>query len=140
MRTQVAIIGAGPAGLLLGQLLHAAGIDNVILERQSADYVLGRIRAGVLEQTTLDLLYRAGVGATAPPVLSAIRKRGITSARAISEPRSLITYSFAGRRMSSRMRTGGMSIPSSSAACLRSSEMRSSRSPPWRSSTSGITA
>ena len=65
MRTQVAIIGAGPAGLLLGQLLHAAGIDNVILERQSADNVLGRIRAGVLEQTTLDLLDRAGVGATA---------------------------------------------------------------------------
>jgi len=65
MRTQVAIIGAGPAGLLLGQLLHGAGIDNVILERQSADYVLGRIRAGVLEQTTLDLLDRAGVGATA---------------------------------------------------------------------------
>ena len=52
-RTQVAIIGAGPAGLLLGQLLHKAGIDNVILERQSGDYVLGRIRAGVLEQTHL---------------------------------------------------------------------------------------
>ena len=44
-RTQVAIIGAGPSGLLLGQLLHKAGIDNIILERQSADYVLGRIRA-----------------------------------------------------------------------------------------------
>ena len=65
MRTQVAIIGAGPAGLLLGQLLHTAGIDNVILERQSADYVLGRIRAGVLEQTTLDLLDQAGVGGPA---------------------------------------------------------------------------
>jgi p-hydroxybenzoate 3-monooxygenase len=61
-RTQVGIIGAGPAGLLLGQLLHRAGIDNVILERQSADYVLGRIRAGVLEQTTVDLLDAAGVG------------------------------------------------------------------------------
>src|SRR6476469_6203619 len=61
--TQVAIIGAGPAGLLLGQLLHKAGIDNVILERQSADYVLGRIRAGVLEQTTVELLDAAGVGA-----------------------------------------------------------------------------
>ena len=61
-RTQVAIVGAGPAGLLLGQLLHQAGIDNVILERQSADYVLGRIRAGVLEQTTVDLLEHAGVG------------------------------------------------------------------------------
>jgi len=61
-RTQVAIVGAGPSGLLLGQLLHKAGIDNVILERQSGDYVLGRIRAGVLEQTTIDLLDQAGVG------------------------------------------------------------------------------
>ena len=61
-RTQVAIIGAGPSGLLLGQLLHKAGIANVILERQGADYVLGRIRAGVLEQTTVDLLDAAGVG------------------------------------------------------------------------------
>jgi len=62
-RTQVAIVGAGPSGLLLGQLLHKAGIANVILERQSAAYVLGRIRAGVLEQTTIDLLDEAGVGA-----------------------------------------------------------------------------
>jgi p-hydroxybenzoate 3-monooxygenase len=63
MRTQVAIIGAGPAGLLLGQLLHKHGIDNIILERQTADYVLGRIRAGVIEQVTMDLLDEAGVGA-----------------------------------------------------------------------------
>jgi p-hydroxybenzoate 3-monooxygenase len=63
MRTQVAIIGAGPAGLLLGQLLHKHGIDNVILERQTADYVLGRVRAGVIEQVTMDLLDQAGVGA-----------------------------------------------------------------------------
>ena len=62
-RTQVAIIGAGPSGLLLGQLLHNAGIDNVIVERRSGEYVLGRIRAGVLEQTTADLLDQAGVGA-----------------------------------------------------------------------------
>jgi len=62
MRTQVAIIGAGPAGLLLGQLLHRAGVDAVVLERQTADYVLGRIRAGVLEQVTVDLLDEAGVG------------------------------------------------------------------------------
>ncbi len=62
-RTQVAIVGAGPSGLLLGQLLSRAGIDNVIVERQSPDYVLGRIRAGVLEQTTADLLDEAGVGA-----------------------------------------------------------------------------
>jgi len=63
MKTQVAIIGAGPAGLMLGQLLTRAGIDNLILERQSADYVLGRIRAGVLEQGTVDLLDEAGAGA-----------------------------------------------------------------------------
>jgi p-hydroxybenzoate 3-monooxygenase len=62
MRTQVAIIGAGPSGLLLGQILHKAGIDAVILERQSPDYVLGRIRAGVLEQVTADLLDATGVG------------------------------------------------------------------------------
>lgn len=62
MRTQVAIIGAGPSGLLLGQLLHKAGIDAIIVERQSPEYVLGRIRAGVLEQTTVDLLDEAGVG------------------------------------------------------------------------------
>jgi p-hydroxybenzoate 3-monooxygenase len=61
-RTQVAIIGAGPSGLLLGQLLHKAGIANVIIERQSADYVLGRIRAGVLEQIAVDLMDECGVG------------------------------------------------------------------------------
>jgi p-hydroxybenzoate 3-monooxygenase len=63
VRTQVAIVGAGPAGLLLGQLLHKGGVDAVVLERQTADYVLGRIRAGVLEQVTVDLLDEAGVGA-----------------------------------------------------------------------------
>jgi p-hydroxybenzoate 3-monooxygenase len=62
IRTQVAIIGAGPSGLLLGQLLHKAGIDAVIVERVSGDYVLGRIRAGVLEQVAVDLLDEAGVG------------------------------------------------------------------------------
>jgi len=62
MKTQVAIIGAGPSGLLLGQLLHNAGIANVILERQTADYVLSRIRAGVLEEGMVDLLRKAGVG------------------------------------------------------------------------------
>lgn len=60
MKTQVAIIGAGPSGLLLGQLLHKAGIDNIIIERQSPDYVLGRIRAGILEQGMVDLLREAG--------------------------------------------------------------------------------
>lgn len=63
MRTQVAIIGSGPAGLLLGQLLHKAGVETVILERKSKDYVLSRIRAGVLEQGTVDLLAQAGVDA-----------------------------------------------------------------------------
>ena len=61
-RTQVAIIGAGPSGLLLGQLLYKAGIDAIILERQTGDYVLTRIRAGVLEQVCIDLLDEAGVG------------------------------------------------------------------------------
>lgn len=60
MRTQVAIIGAGPAGLLLGQLLSRAGIDNVILEQRSEAYVLSRIRAGVLEQGMVSLLREAG--------------------------------------------------------------------------------
>ncbi|NBO13584.1 MAG: 4-hydroxybenzoate 3-monooxygenase [Betaproteobacteria bacterium] len=63
MRTQVAIIGGGPSGLLLGALLHKAGIDNVILERQTGDYVLGRIRAGVLEQVAVAALDEVGVGA-----------------------------------------------------------------------------
>jgi p-hydroxybenzoate 3-monooxygenase len=63
MRTQVAIIGAGPSGLLLGQLLTRAGIDNVILERQTPGYVLSRIRAGVLEQGAVAMLDEAGVGA-----------------------------------------------------------------------------
>ncbi len=62
-RVQVAIIGAGPSGLLLGQLLHQAGIDHLILERRSGAYVLGRIRAGVLEQTSVDLLGEAQVAA-----------------------------------------------------------------------------
>jgi p-hydroxybenzoate 3-monooxygenase len=61
MKTQVAIIGAGPSGLLLGQLLARSGIANVVIEQRSGDYVLGRIRAGVLEQTTVDLLRSAGV-------------------------------------------------------------------------------
>src|SRR3954470_19744743 len=63
IRTQVAIVGAGPSGLLLGQLLARAGIDAVIVERQTAAHVLGRIRAGVLEQVSVDLMQEAGVGA-----------------------------------------------------------------------------
>jgi p-hydroxybenzoate 3-monooxygenase len=60
-KTQVAIVGAGPAGLMLGALLNKAGIDNIIVERQSGEYVLGRIRAGILEQSTVDTLTEAGV-------------------------------------------------------------------------------
>ena len=62
MRTQVVIIGSGPAGLLLGQLLHKSGIGTIILEQKSKDYVLGRIRAGVLEQGTVALIEEAGAG------------------------------------------------------------------------------
>lgn len=65
MRTQVAIVGAGPSGLLLGALLHKSGIDAVIIEQRSPSYVLSRIRAGVLEQVTIDLLDQAGVSARA---------------------------------------------------------------------------
>lgn len=63
MKTNVAIIGGGPAGLLLSQLLMKAGISTVVIERQSRDYVLSRIRAGVLESGTVELLREAGVGA-----------------------------------------------------------------------------
>jgi p-hydroxybenzoate 3-monooxygenase len=65
LRTKVAIIGAGPAGLLLGQLLRTYGIDNVILERHTPDYVLGRIRAGLLEEGTVRLLDEVGAGSRA---------------------------------------------------------------------------
>jgi p-hydroxybenzoate 3-monooxygenase len=63
MKTQVAIIGAGPAGLLLGHLLRAEGIDCVLIERQAPDYILGRIRAGVLEEITVSLMERLGLDA-----------------------------------------------------------------------------
>ena len=63
MRTQVAIIGGGPAGLLLAQVLRRNNIDNVVLERQSRNYVLGRVRAGLLEWGTVEVLRSAGVGA-----------------------------------------------------------------------------
>ena len=63
MKTQVAIIGAGPAGLMLGHLLKSEGIDCVVLERQAPDYVLGRIRAGVLEQVTVGIMARLGLDA-----------------------------------------------------------------------------
>src|SRR5215510_3728470 len=59
--TQVAIVGAGPAGLLLGHLLHLNGIDSVIVENRSREYVIDRVRAGVLEQGTVDLMKAMGV-------------------------------------------------------------------------------
>ena len=62
MRTQVGIVGAGPAGLLLSHLLHLEGIESVVLEARSREYVQERVRAGVLEQNTVDLLTEAGVG------------------------------------------------------------------------------
>src|SRR5688572_16222246 len=61
MRTQVAIIGAGPAGLLLAQLLHLRGIDSVVIEAKSREYIENRVRAGVLEYQTVDILKEAGV-------------------------------------------------------------------------------
>lgn len=69
-RTQVCIIGGGPSGLLLSQLLHVRGIDSIVLERKTRDYVLGRVRAGVLEQGLLRLMEEAGVGAR-------VRKEGL---------------------------------------------------------------
>jgi len=62
MHTQVVIVGAGPAGLLLSELLHRSGINSVVLERQSRSHVLSRIRAGILEQTTVDVLRANGLG------------------------------------------------------------------------------
>lgn len=63
MKTQVAIIGGGPAGLMLGHLLRAEGVDCIVIERASGDYILGRIRAGVLERVTTDLMDRLDLGA-----------------------------------------------------------------------------
>ena len=63
LKTQVGIVGAGPAGLLLAQLLHLSGIDSVVVENRSRAYVTDRVRAGVLEQGTVDLLVAMGVGA-----------------------------------------------------------------------------
>src|SRR5204863_8661271 len=61
MRTQVGIVGAGPAGLLLSEILHRNGVESIVFERQSRDYVVARIRAGVLEPTTVDVLRENGL-------------------------------------------------------------------------------
>src|SRR5215510_4752056 len=63
MRTQVGIVGAGPAGLMLAHLLHLAGIESLVIENRSQDYVIERVRAGDLEQSTVDLMVESGVGA-----------------------------------------------------------------------------
>ncbi|MEP7032078.1 MAG: FAD-dependent monooxygenase, partial [Pseudolabrys sp.] len=62
MRTQVGIVGAGPAGLMLGHLLHLAGIESIIIESRSRAYCENRIRAGLIEQWVIDLLTDTGVG------------------------------------------------------------------------------
>ncbi len=61
LRTQVGIVGAGPAGLMLSHLLHLEGIESIVIEAQNRSYIEGRVRAGVLEQGTVDLMRRAGV-------------------------------------------------------------------------------
>ena len=76
MRTQVAIIGSGPSGLLLGQLLTEAGIDNVVLDRVHKDYILGRVRAGVLEEGTVGLLDQAKAGARLHVGLAVLQRDG----------------------------------------------------------------
>src|SRR5262245_32922634 len=62
MRTRVGIVGAGPAGLMLSHLLHLAGIDSIILENRSRDYIESRVRAGLIEQWACDLLVEIGIG------------------------------------------------------------------------------
>src|SRR5438067_990532 len=62
LRTQVGIVGAGPAGLMLSHLLHLEGIESIVLEAHSRSHIEGRIRAGVLEQGTVDLMRQTGVG------------------------------------------------------------------------------
>ncbi len=76
-RTQVGIVGAGPAGLFLSHLLARAGIDSIVLEDRSREYVEGRIRAGVLEQGSVDLLNEAGLGAR-------LRREGLVHAESRS--------------------------------------------------------
>jgi len=97
MRTQVVIIGAGPSGLLLSQLLHLAGVDCVVLERRDPEYVLSRIRAGVLEQGMVDMLETAGVA-------ERMRKEGL--------PHDGFTLSVADTRLRIDLKglTGGKSV------------------------------
>ncbi|HEV3333710.1 MAG TPA: 4-hydroxybenzoate 3-monooxygenase [Bryobacteraceae bacterium] len=97
MRTQVGIVGAGPAGLMLSHLLHLAGVESIIIEAHSRDYIESRVRAGVLEQTTVDLMSDAGVG-------ERMKREGL--------PHHGIWLSFGGRRhhVPFTELTGGRSI------------------------------
>src|SRR5215475_11787277 len=96
-KIQVGIIGAGPAGLLLGHLLHLNGIDSVIIENRSREYVIERFRAGVLEQGTVDLMIAMGVG-------ERLKRQGLRN--------DGLYISFAGRRHHINMAelTGGKAI------------------------------
>src|SRR5256886_14510050 len=97
MRTQIGIIGAGPAGLMLSHLLHLQGIESVVLEPHSREYVESRIRAGVLEQGTVDLLIQSGVGAR-------LQREGLTH-HGIE-----LRFSGAGHRIDFADLTGGKGI------------------------------
>ncbi len=97
MRTQVGIIGAGPAGLTLSHLLHLQGIDSVVLETHPREYVEQRIRAGVLEQGTVDLLVQSGVGAR-------LQREGLVH-RGIE-----LRFARSGHRIDLTELTGGQSI------------------------------
>jgi p-hydroxybenzoate 3-monooxygenase len=97
MRTQVGIVGAGPAGLVLAHLLHLEGIESVILESHSRDYIEQRVRAGVLEQGTVDLLIGSGVG-------ERLKKEGLVH-HGIE-----LRFGGAGHRIDFRELTGGKSI------------------------------
>ena len=97
MRTEVGIVGAGPAGLLLAHLLHQQGIESIIVETRSREYIESRVRAGVLEQGTVDTLNDAGVG-------ERMRRQGLVHHG--------IELSFSGRRHRIDMHelTGGRAI------------------------------
>src|SRR5262249_47481156 len=97
MRTQVGIVGAGPAGLLLGRLLWLQGIESIVLETRSREYVESRVRAGVLEQGTVDILNESGVG-------ERMRRQGLVHHG--------LELSFQGRRHRINLRelTGGRAI------------------------------
>jgi len=97
VRTRVAIIGSGPSGLLLGRLLSQAGIDNILIDTKSPEYILGRIRAGVLEQGAVNLLEEAGAGAR-------MRREGLV------HDGFLISFDGQTHRMDLSRHSGGLSV------------------------------